>query len=224
MEELSLAQRRYRTSLKFTLWTWALYWFGGGMMLISSMRDPVSLIIMALSGLSLVLLMLFGGLNIKDSHNMKEFLLERPIYLIAGFIVVAILAPIFTGLQNTALAIFAAFFLLSLGLQFARAIQLTRDQGGNPILARTDQVVIVLALSMFCSLLIFIDGMAQAMDMGGVGNSASSGAFVNIVSLAYPALILLASRGLRDPLRKPDYEAARARRFVPEVEVVPEKL
>ncbi|MEA3165204.1 MAG: hypothetical protein QOJ26_48, partial [Thermoplasmata archaeon] len=76
--------------MKFSMWTWALYWPGGGLLLMVGGLDPISLVITLLSLATFLLLLLTGALRADSSRTMKEFMLERPLYLIvalAAFVV-----------------------------------------------------------------------------------------------------------------------------------------
>lgn len=187
---------RTRTAMTFSLWAWAAYWPAMGLMLaLGGMGDPVSLAVIGLSLGGFGLLAAGGALRATASRTMKEFLLERPIYLIAGVLAVLVVGSLVPAMANVGLALFSGTFLASLVLVGWRLVQHVNESGQGVFKARADQIFLVLLLVAPCALLVLIDALG-----GAVGNPAMTVAGVNWICLAYPPLLLLASRPMREPL------------------------
>jgi len=189
---------RVRTALKLTLWAWAAYWPAmGAMLLLGGMRDPVSVAVALASLAAFVLVLRAGAVDATASRSARELLLERPIYLVAGAIVVLFVGAAVPALASLGLATFALAFLGSLVLLAVRLVAHVNATGLSVFAAHADEMLLVIALSLPGALLVAFDAIVPS----GAGNSAPSVALLNWLGLSYPLLALLASRGLREPLR-----------------------
>lgn len=206
-EELELPPRsldRLRTSLKFSLWTWALYWPGGGLLLLYGGLDPISLAVTLLALAAFLAMLASGALDASSSRTMKEFLLERPLYLVAGLVVLVVLAAVVPSVEGFALLLFAAAWFGGLALAARRLVEHVRGQGLGIWRSRADQLLVVFALAGFFSLLVFLDALLPILADGAtLGSPAGLVAVSTWVGLLYPALVLVASRPFREPLRRP---------------------
>lgn len=198
---------RARTALTFSLWAWAAYWPAMGLMLLlGGMRDPVSLVVVALSAGCFALFASMGALRATSSRSMREFLLERPFYLVAALLLFLTVGAAIPALANIGLGLFSGTFLASLGLLAWRLVAYVQESGLGVFRARADQALLLLAIAIPAAAMVFFDSLR----LGGVGNGGASVAMVNWLCLAYPALLLLATRPLREPLRLARPKAARA--------------
>jgi len=189
---------RVRTAMKFSLWAWAAYWPAMGLMLLlGGMRDPVSLVVVLLSTGAFAMLALGGALQASSSRTIKEFLLERPFYLIAGLVLFVALGALIPAAANVGLALFSLTYLAGLVLLGVRIVAHVQATGLGVFRAKADQVCLMLLIMVPCAALVFIDSLGGS----GVGNPAATVAAVNWLNLSYPALLLLASRPLREPLQ-----------------------
>lgn len=187
-----------RTALRFSLWAWAAYWPAMGLMLLlGGMRDPVSVGVVAVSLASFGVLAALGALRTTASRTMKEFLLERPFYLIAGAIVAVGLGSLVPTAAKLGLGVFSAALLAGLLLLGYRLVRYVDAQGVGVFRAKADQMFILLLIMVPATLAVLYDAVVA----GGLGNPPVTVAAVNWVGLAYPALLLLASRPLREPLQ-----------------------
>lgn len=193
---------RLRTALKFSLWTWALYWPGGGLLLLLGGLDLVGILVTFGSLACFVGLLATGALRADSSRTMKEFLLERPLYLVGGLIVLIAVAALVPAAEGLALLLFAALWFGGLALVAARLVEHVRATGQTTWEARADQLVIVLVLAGFFSALVFLDALLPIFADGAtLGSPAMLVAVCTWMNLLYPALVLVASRPFRDPLR-----------------------
>ena len=199
---------RFRTSLKFSLWTWALYWPGGGLLLLWGGLDPISILVTALALGGFVAMVATGALRATSSHTMKEFFLERPLYLLAPFVLLVVLAALMpASIEGVALLLFATCWFGSLALCAARLVEHVRSQGKTLWQAHADQLLIVFSLAGFFSALVFLDALLPILADGATLGSPSGLVAVSTwMGLLYPALVLLASRPFREPLRRPKLE------------------
>lgn len=193
---------RLRTALKFSLWTWALYWPGGGLLLLYGGLDPISIAVTLGSATAFVLLLATGALKADSSRTMKEFFLERPLYLLAGLIVLIVLAAIVPSVEGFALLAFAALWFGGLALGAKRLVEYLRDEGKTVWASRADQLFLVFALAAFFGALVFLDALLPILANGAtLGSPAMLVAVCTWMNLLYPGLVLVASRPFREPLR-----------------------
>lgn len=193
---------RFRAALKFSLWTWALYWPGGGVLLLYGGLDPISIAVTLGSLTTFVLLLATGALKANSSRTMKEFLLERPLYLLAVlvvFVVVAALVPVVEGL---ALLAFAGTWFAGLAVAARRLLVHVHAEGKGFWAARADQLLLVFGLMAFFSALVFLDALLPLFADGAtLGSPAALVAVCTWMNLLYPPLVLVAARPFREPLR-----------------------
>jgi hypothetical protein len=195
---------RVRVALRFSLWTWALYWPGGGLLLLYGGLDPISIAVTLASLASFVLLLATGALKADASRNMKEFFLERPLYLVAGLIALIVLAAIVPTVEGFALLLFAAAWFGGLGLAAKRLAEHVREEGTGFWRSRADQLLITFVLAGFFSLLVLLDALLPLMNDGDTLGSPSGLVAVSTwANLLYPAFVLIASRPFREPLKWP---------------------
>jgi hypothetical protein len=188
---------RTRIALKFSLWTWAAYWPAMGVMLLASgMRDPVSMAVALLSLSAFFLVASGGALRASSSRNVREFLVERPIYLVAAVVLFLIGGSFFNPIARAGMVLFAGLYFGGLAFLFYRLVAYARESGRGLFGARVDQPLLVLAMMLVAAFFVLFDAFPGA----GIGNSESSVAILNWLNLGYPVLILVATRGLREPL------------------------
>jgi hypothetical protein len=193
---------RLRTALKFSLWTWALYWPGGGLLLLLGGLDLVGVLVTFGSLACFVGLLATGALRADSSRTMKEFLLERPLYLVGGLVLLVAVAALVPAAEGIALLLFAALWFGGLALVGARLAEHVRATRQTVWQARADQLLIVLGMAGFFSALVFLDALLPVLAGGAtLGSPAMLVAVCTWVNLLYPALVLVASRPFRDPLR-----------------------
>jgi hypothetical protein len=193
---LSDSLERVRTSLKLSLWTWAVYWPAMGVMLgLGGMTDPASLVVAACATGGLVLLLASGALRATASRSVREFFIERPMYLLAAAVLFVIVGAALPVAARVGLFLFSGAYLASLLLFAFRVWEHARANGGF-YKSRLDQALIVTAIMLPGAIAVFLDSILAA----GVGNPATTVAAINWLALLYPPLILLATRGVREPL------------------------
>lgn len=202
---------RFRTVLKFSLWTWALYWPGGGLLLMYGGLDPISIAFTLLSLAAFVAMLASGALKADSSRTMKEFFLERPIYLVAGLVVFIVLAALMPNIEGFALLLFATAWFGGLALAAARLVEHVRSQGQGLWKSGADQLLVVFALAGFFSALVFLDALLPLIADGAtLGSPAGLVAVSSWMGFLYPGLVLLASRPFRQPLTWPSRKAPKA--------------
>jgi hypothetical protein len=195
---------RFRSALKFSLWTWALYWPGGGLLLLMGGLDFISVLVTFASLATFIGLMATGALRADSSHTLKEFMLERPLYLVAGLIVLIVMATILPSVEGFALLLFSAAWFGGLAVASARLVEHVRGQGLSIWGSRADQLLIVFGISGFFSSLVFLDALLPIIANGATLGSPSMLVAVSTwANLLYPAMVMVASRPFRDPLRWP---------------------
>lgn len=193
---------RFRTALKFSLWTWAMYWPGGGLLLMLGGLDPISILVTLSSALAFVLMLATGALRATSSRNIRQFLIERPLYLVAALVVLIVAAAIVPSIEVYGLLLFATLWFGGLIMAGIRLREHLREQGIGVWQARADQLYIVLALAGFFSALVFLDAILPLLAGGDtLGSPSTLVAVCTWVNLLYPALVLVASRPFREPLR-----------------------
>jgi len=206
---------RVRTALKLSLWTWMAYWPAMGLMLLlGGMRDPVSVTVALASGAALVLLLRSGALDATASRNARELLLERPTYLLAAAVLVLLLGAALPGVAHLGLALFSVAYVASLVLLAVRVVAHANASGKSVFAAHADELLLVVAMSLPGALLVAYDALVPS----GAGNPAASVAALNWIGLSYPLLALVASRGLREPLRLRRSKPAAAQPAAPPLE------
>ncbi len=202
---------RFRTAMKFSLWMWALYWPGGGLMLLIGGLDPISIMVTLGSLGCFIALLAFGGLTVSTKGPMFEFFLERPMYLIGALFAIILAAPAFGFLTNFGLRLFATIYLGAIifaGVRLAHHLRATEQTAYT---ARADQPFIVFGIVGFCAGLVFLDAWLPAFGGSPVGGPAQTVAAANWINLFYPPLLMLTTRPFREPLRRP-----RAPKLTPE--------
>lgn len=193
---------RFRVALKFSLWTWALYWPGGGLLLLYGGLDPVSITVTLGSLLCFIGLLATGALKADSSRTMKQFMMERPLYLVAGLVVAIVLAALVPSVEGFALAVFASLWFGGLGVTASRLVDHLRETNQGIWRSKADQLFLVLGLSGFFSALVFLDALLP-LAFGAEVTLGSPSILVAVstwMNLLYPGLVLVASRPFRDPL------------------------
>jgi hypothetical protein len=195
---------RFRTAMKFSLWTWAAYWPGGGLLLMIGGLDPISLVVTLLSLATFLSLLATGALKADSSRTIKEFMLERPLYLLAALAVFVVLAAIVPSVEGFALLVFATAWFGGLALTATRLIEHVKAQGLSFWDSKADQLLVVFGVSGFFSALVFLDALLPILFGGAtLGTPSELVAVGTWMNLAFPALILIASRPFREPLKWP---------------------
>ena len=195
---------RLRTALKFSLWTWAFYWPGGGLLLLYGGLDPVSIAVTLLAVAAFVALLGSGALDADSARSMKEFVLERPLYLVGALVAFIVAAALVPSAEGFGLLLFATAWFGGLALCTARLLEHVRAQGQSFFASRADQLLIVFAMAGFCSALVFLDALLPIVAGGAtLGSPAGLVALSSWVGLLYPGLVLVASRPFRAKLRRP---------------------
>jgi hypothetical protein len=195
---------RFRVALRFSLWTWALYWPGGGLLLLYGGLDPISIAVTFSSLAAFVLMLATGALKADSSRNMKEFLMERPLYLVAGLVVLIVMAALVPSVEGFALLLFSTAWFGGLALATARLLEHVKEHGLGLWRSRADQLVIVFSLAGFFSALVFLDALLPILADGATLGSPSALVAVSTwANLLYPGFVLVASRPFREPLKWP---------------------
>lgn len=192
---------RLRIALKFSLWTWALYWPGGGLLLLYGGLDPISIAVTFTSLAAFIFLLASGALRANVSRNMKQFFLERPLYLVGGLVVLIIAAAALPAVEAFGLLLFATMWFGGLALTGVRLMQYLREQDKGVFQSRADQLLLVLALAAFFSLLVFLDALLPMVTGGTVGGPSALAALCTWMNLLYPAMVMVAARPFREPIR-----------------------
>lgn len=189
--------------MKLSLWAWALYWPGGGLLLLLGGFQPAILVVTLASFAAFVALLWTGALRADSSRSMKEFVLERPLYLVLALVVLALAAPLLSIVANVGFALFSAVYLASLVLVAVRLWQHLQATGQGVLASKADQTFIALGLVGISTFLIFADAWGSILFGAWIGGTAMSVATVNWVNLLYPPLMLVATRPFREPLQWP---------------------
>lgn len=209
---------RFRTALKFSLWAWALYWPGGGLLLLAGGLDPVSILVTAGCVLAFIALVATGALRTTSSRTLRDLFLERPLYLVALLAAFIAFASLLPALENAGLLLFSGVWLAAVGLVAYRWYEHVRAERVDVWRSKADQPFVVFGMVGFAALAVFLDAFVPLF----MGHSASIGmpapavAVVSWVSLLYPPLVLVASRPFREPLSLRQQPKAQ-RSKVPEV-------
>lgn len=195
---------RFRTAMKFSLWTWALYWPGGGLLLMIGGLDPISIAVTFLSLATFIALLATGALRADSSRNIKEFLLERPLYLVVALAALALVASVVPNVEGFVLLLFATTWFGGLALTATRLVEHVRSQGQSFFGSKADQLLVVFGMSGFFSALVFLDALLPILFNGAtLGSPSELVAVSNWMNLFYPVFIVIASRPFREPLRWP---------------------
>lgn len=193
---------RFRTAMKFSLWTWALYWPGGGLLLLWGGLDPIGIAVTFTSLAAFVFLLASGALRADSSRNMKQFMLERPLYLVGALVLLIAIAAVFPSVEGFGLLLFASLWFGGLALSGKRLLEHLRADGRGVLESRADQLLLVFVLAAFFSALVFLDALLPLMSDGAtLGSPATLVAVCTWMNLLYPAMVLVASRPFREPLR-----------------------
>lgn len=191
-----------RIATKFSLWTWALYWPGGGLMLLFGGLDWISVIVTLASLATFLGLMFYGQLDSEDSKNRWQFLLERPMYLVLLFFAMLTLVPLIGALASIGIAVYGVILFGGCSYLLWTLVQFDRSNEGTPFKHRTDQMYMAAGIAWFSSFIIVVDGIMFASGAPLV-KSAVGVAIVNWGGILYPIMVLAASRGIMAPLRRP---------------------
>lgn len=195
---------RFRVALKFSLWAWALYWFGGGALLfLFGGLNLAGILVLIGSLVTFVLLLMSGALRTTSSRNMKEFLLERPMYFIGALVAVALVVPMLSIALDGFLIIGATVYFGSTVYALDRLLKVYRTQDKPFLQSGLDQAVIAVGMSVLVSFLLFADAWLYMANEMAISGPPATVALANWLSILYPPLLLLGTRGLREPLHKP---------------------
>ncbi len=197
---------RLRTAFKFSLWTWAAYWPGCGLLLlVTGMTDPVSLMVVVGLVAQFAFLFASGAYDVdpRIRRGTKEILVDRPLYLVAGLIGLAVLATAIPTAVNTGFLLFSGLQLAGVALVWLRLREHLRQTGQTAWAARADQLFLLLPIIAIANLAVVIDAFGSLTGLVSVGNPSGTVALVNWINLAYPPILMLATKGLREPLRNP---------------------
>jgi hypothetical protein len=210
---------QFRTALKFSLWAWALYWPGGGLILMAGGLDPISIAVTVGCVLVFIAMLAGGALRTTSSRNVRELFLERPLYLVAGLVFFIAFSSLLPALDNAGLLLFSAVWTYALGLVAYRFREHLRQEGLTVWASKADQVFIVLALAGIASLAVLLDAVL-GLGNASLGTAAPVVAVFSWLSLLYPPMMLVATRPFREPLtfRR---EAKPVEQVVPNVLVAP---
>jgi len=195
-------QDALRTSLKFSLWTWAAYWPGGGVMLLAGgMRDPVSIAIALLAVAGFLLVFATGALRTERTARLtaRQVILERPIYLLVLLVLFLAAGSFVESATNIGFFLFSALYVGGIVLCMVRLQAHLRATGQSAFATGADQLFVLLGLVGLMGMLVFLDTFLPR----GVGVPSSIGAILNWVQLTFPALLLLAARPFREKLNLP---------------------
>ncbi len=197
-------QRRLQTAMKFSLWMWAIYWPLGGILMVGiGMTDPLSLLIALGSLAGFLLVLSAGAVDASSSRSMKEFLIERPLYVIGAAIVLALVGSIVPAMQNAGFAIYSAFYLAGMVLMAIHLRDFMKATNTPFVGSGIDQVAIALVLGVVGAGAVAFDAISPTVGGNTLGASSGAVALLNWLNLAYPPLLLLAMRPFREKLRHP---------------------
>lgn len=195
---------RFRVALKFSLWAWALYWFGGGALLfLFGGLNPAGIVVLVGALVAFMLLLMTGALRTTSSRTMKQFLLERPIYFIAALVAFALVTPLVAALLDVFLILGSAVYFVGVVYATVMLTKLYRIQDKPLMQSGLDQAFIAVGMSLLVGFLLFADSILFAANGFAVSGPPATVAIANWVSLLYPPLLLLGTKGLREPLHKP---------------------
>jgi hypothetical protein len=205
-----------RIALKFSLWAWAFYWPGGGLMLLFGGLDVLSVVVTLLSLGTFLSMMFFGQLDAEDSKSRWQFFLERPLYLVLLFFGMMAIVPIIGVLASIGIAVYGVILLGGCTYLIVTLVRFDRAHEGRAYDHKTDQLYIAAGIAWVSSFIIVVDGLMYAAGAPLI-ESAVGVAVVNWGGILYPVTAFAASRGIQSPLRRPQ----RARKPVNAVEPNP---
>jgi len=191
---------RFRASLKFSLWAWALYWPGGGLLLLVGGLDPISILVVGGCVTSFLVLLAGGALRTTSSRNLRDLFLERPLYLIAALVLFIAFASLLPALENAGLLLYSATWTFALGLVAVRFHRHVQEEGIPVWSSRADQVYLVLGLTGAASIAVFLDALLPFMAGTTLGSPATFVAVCSWVNILFPPLVMVATRPFREPL------------------------
>jgi hypothetical protein len=198
---MSTSLDRLRIALKFSLWTWALYWPGGGLLLLLGGLDPISIVVTFTSLAAFLFLLASGALKANSSRNIKQFFVERPLYLVAALVVLIVVAAAVPQVEAFGLLLFATMWFGGLGLTVLRLRDHLRTERKGVFESRADQLLLVLALAGFFSLLVFLDALLPMVNGQTTDSPSGLVAVCTWMNLLYPAMVMVAARPFREPIR-----------------------
>lgn len=196
-------QDRFLTAMKFSIWAWALYWPGGGLLLAGGGLGWAAVLITLGTAGVFVGLLATGALQPSRSHRVKQFITERPLYLLVLLLGMVVASNLASAFENPGLFLFASIYLAGLSLTLTRLVQWMRATGENPFQARTDQTFIVVGMALLGAFFIWLDATLPLLGGSAVGGTSTTVILVNWVSLLYPPLLMVATRPFRDRLVLP---------------------
>ena len=193
---------RFRTALKFSLWAWALYWPGGGLLLLGGGLDPISIAVTLGCVLAFVALLAGGALRTTTSRTMKEFFLERPLYLVALLALFIGFAGLLPALENGGLLLFSACWLGAIGLVAYRWREHVRAAGMPVWSSKADQPFLVFGMVGLAAVAVFLDALLPVLAGKDttLGMPSAAVAVCSWLSILYPPMVLLVTRPFREPL------------------------
>ena len=193
---------RLRAAMKFSLWAWAAYWPGFGVLLALRGMDPISVAVCGFAVAQLVVLWTLGALRTDPaySRSFKRFLVERPIYFIAALVGILAFSSILGSLVSIGLAVFAGVQVAALGLVVVALRAHLKSTRQGYASSGGDQLLTAVVLCGIPAMAVFVDSFATA---GVLDMSSAMVVLFNVVNLVFPALLLLAARPFREPLRLP---------------------
>lgn len=191
-----------RSAMKFSLWTWAAYWPGAGiLLLVGGMTDPTSIVVALLATAGFLLVLASGALRSEatDRKTAARWLLERPIYLLVLLVVLLAAGSFVQSAANIGFFVFSGLYFAGLVLCIVRLHQHVRRSRVGTFASGADQTYLLLGLMAVLAGIVFLDTFIGA----GVGVPASVGALFNWIQLLYPPLLLVAARPFREQLQLP---------------------
>ncbi|MCA1811471.1 MAG: hypothetical protein LC623_05615 [Halobacteriales archaeon] len=194
---------RFRTALKFSLWAWALYWPGGGLLLLGGGLDLVSIVVTVACTAAFVVLLAGGAVRTTSSRSLRELFLERPLYLVAALAFFVAFASLLPALENAGLAVFSACWLFAIGLVAYRWREHVRATRMGLWRSKADQPFLVFGLVGAAALAVFLDAFLPLFAGGSgasLGTPSAAVAVGSWLSLLYPPLVLVATKPFREPL------------------------
>lgn len=192
---------RVRMATKFSLWAWALYWPGGGVMIFMGGMPIASILLTIGSLLCFLGLILYGQLGTEDSNNRLQLFMERPLYLVGVLFALAIFAPLVGILAVIGLHLFATLLMVGTGFLLYTLIRFDASHEGSPYAHKTDQMYIAAGIGFLAAFIMTLDSIFYAAGAPFI-QSGIGVAGVNWMGILYPVFVLVASRGIMAPLRR----------------------
>lgn len=185
------------------------------MLLAGGMSDPTSIAVALGSAAAFLLLVAGGALRGEaGAFRLREWLLDRPFYLLGAVAVFVAVGAVFGGAAKLGLVLFSALHLMALANVAYALRRYLAAQGLGVFQSRADQLFILLGCTGGAAFLVFLDAVGSGSGAGSAGTPAMLVAILNILNLLYPPLLLVAARPFRAPLR---LRLARRRPTVPAV-------